>query len=96
MNTKLKIYTYATKYSFEDKFTISYGTYLPQTENERVVIPISDIEVNIPAVEVTQEQLVNGEIEQIKTLIKEEQEKSFRKQKFWEERIGNLQALESK
>ncbi len=97
-NEKIIIYTYASKYSFEREFNIHHSTYKREStmSEDEVVIHIGEIEVSIPVPVVTQEQLTNGEIDQLKAKIKSEQERSYKKQKFWKERISSLQAIESK
>ncbi len=95
-NKTITLYTYASKYSFENDFSINTSTYLRESDFDQVIVPISEIEVTIPIPEVTQEQLVNGEIEQLKSNIKAEQERAYKKVKFWEDRISKLQAIESK
>ena len=93
---KVKLYIQASKYSFQDEFTVNASCYRSQSCESSVVIDVDEVEVDIDIPEFTQEQFTNGHVEQLRLIKEKLKADTHLKIKSLDEQIESLLAIECK
>ena len=93
---KVKLYIQASKYSFQDEFTVSASCYRSQSCESSVVIDVDEVEVDIDVPEFTQEQFTNGHVDQLRIIKEKLKADTHLKIKSLDEQIESLLAIECK
>lgn len=93
---KVKLYIQASKYSFQDEFSVSVSCYKSKSDARNVIIDIDELEIDVDVPEFTQEQFISGHVEQLR-IIKEKLKADTHLQiKSLDEQIESLLAIECK
>ena len=93
---KVKLYIQASKYSFQDEFSVKVSCYKSQSCESSVVIDVDEVEVDIDIPEFTQEQFTNGHVEQLRLIKEKLKADTHLKIKSLDEQIESLLAIECK
>ena len=81
---------------FESDFTVGVFTSEMSSDGHQVVINIDEVEVDIDIPELTQEQITNGHIEQLKAMKEKLKADTHVKLQSLDEQIESLLAIECK
>jgi|VirMetMinimDraft_7_1064189.scaffolds.fasta_scaffold400518_2 hypothetical protein len=93
---KVKLYIQASKYSFQDEFSVSVSCYKSTSDARNVIIDIDELEIDVDVPEFTQEQFTSGHVEQLRIIKEKLKADTHLKIKSLDEQIESLLAIECK
>jgi len=91
---RIVLYTQATKYDFQNVFTIQTQIFKSTTSDDRLVIDICEQEVEMSVPIIDEKELTQEHINQLQEQIEQEKQNSFMKLKYLEDKVKMLLCIE--
>jgi len=92
---EVKLYTYAGKWNGSTDYEVEVGSYLPKSEDYRIIVPLSEVTVEIEIPAYDERQLLKAEVESLEALLLKEKADSHVRIVAIEEKIQSLLCIEN-
>ena len=91
---KVKLYVQAVKWAWDDKFAVQVNSFRADSLDNRMVVELSEVEIEIEVPLINEKQLQMEEIKHLQSIIEKEKADSYVRVTAIEEKIQSLLSLE--